>query len=68
MQTPQGATANTISLLLGHPDPTTLLTPEFAEAIQRVASTPQALTALQYGSERGNPDLLDFLLTRISTE
>jgi 2-aminoadipate transaminase len=65
---PQGATTHAISLLLGHPDPTTLLTPEFTEAMQNVASSPQALTALQYGSEQGNRALLDYLIGKISAE
>lgn len=65
---PQGDVANTISLLLGHPDPTTLLTPEFAQAIERVASSGLAFQALQYGIEQGNPNLLGFLLNRIRAE
>ena len=32
----QGTAPNTISLLLGHPDPATLLLPELREAMQRV--------------------------------
>ncbi|TMC64602.1 MAG: hypothetical protein E6J21_03385, partial [Chloroflexota bacterium] len=55
---PQGMTQNTISLLLGHPDPATLLTPEMRNAMQRVISSPQAYTALQYGPEQGTQSLI----------
>jgi hypothetical protein len=41
---PQDMAENTISLLLGHPDPATLLTPEFRQAMQNVISSPQAYT------------------------
>ena len=65
---PQGMTQNTISLLLGHPDPATLLTPEMRNAMQRVISSPQAYTALQYGPEQGTRGLIDFLVEKINRE
>ncbi len=60
---PQGVTSGTISLLLGHPDPTALLTPEFAASVSRVLEA--AALALQYGAEQGNPALIRFLAERI---
>ena len=65
---PQGITENTISLLFGHPDPATLLTPELRNAMQRVISSPQAYTALQYGPEQGTHSLIDFLVEKINRE
>ncbi|TME60117.1 MAG: PLP-dependent aminotransferase family protein [Chloroflexi bacterium] len=65
---PQGMTQNTISLLLGHPDPATLLTPEMRNAMQRVISSPQAYTALQYGPEQGTQSLINFLVEKINRE
>ena len=45
---PQGTTASTISLLLGHPDPSTLTTPEMQDAVQSMlaAQPSRALTHL----------------------
>ncbi len=65
---PQGMTARTISLWLGHPDPSTLNTPAFQEAVQRVMASPRAYHALEYGSEQGNPALIDYLVNRINRE
>ncbi len=65
---PQGATAGTVSLLLGHPDPTTLFTPEFRAAVERTLALPQALTALQYGNEQGNLALIEFLVDKINRD
>ena len=65
---PQGMAENTISLLLGHPDPATLLTPELLHAMQRVISSPQAYTALQYGPEQGTQSLIKFLVEKINRE
>jgi len=65
---PQGVTADTISLLLGHPDPTALATPQFQAAAQRVMNSPQAYQALAYGDEPGNPALIEYLAARISRE
>ena len=61
-------TENTISLLFGHPDPTTLLTPEFRQAMQDVISSPQAYVGLQYGPEQGNQSLINFLVEKINRE
>lgn len=65
---PQGMAENTIPLLLGHPDPATLLTPELLHAMQRVISSPQVYTALQYGPEQGTQSLIKFLIEKINRE
>jgi 2-aminoadipate transaminase len=65
---PQGSVPNTISLLFGHPDPTTLLTPELLDAMQRIISSPQAYIGLQYGPEQGTQSLINFLVEKIHRE
>src|SRR6266699_3016433 len=65
---PQGMLQNTISLLFGHPDPETLLTPELRNAMQHVISSPQSYTALQYGPEQGTQSLINFLVEKINRE
>ncbi len=65
---PQGTTRNTISLMLGHPDPATLLTPELLNAMQHVIRSPRAAIALQYGAEQGAQSLLTFLKDKIKRE
>ncbi|MBV9230104.1 MAG: PLP-dependent aminotransferase family protein, partial [Chloroflexi bacterium] len=65
---PQGVTSNTISLLLGHPDPATLLPSELHDAMQHVIDSPQAYTALQYGPEHGAQSLVDVLVEKINRE
>ncbi|MEP7287691.1 MAG: PLP-dependent aminotransferase family protein [Chloroflexota bacterium] len=65
---PQGMTRNTISLLLGHPDPATVFTPELHEAMQSVLNQPQAYKALQYGPEQGTPGLISYLVDKVNRE
>jgi 2-aminoadipate transaminase len=65
---PQGTAQNTISLMLGHPDPATLLTPELRNAMQHAISSPQFYTALQYGAEQGAQNLINFLVEKINRE
>jgi 2-aminoadipate transaminase len=65
---PQGAMPNTIPLRLGHPDPTTLLTPELRQSMQHVISAPQAAAILQYGAEQGAQSLLDVLVEKLNRE
>jgi len=65
---PQGTAQNAISLMLGHPDPSTLLTPELRNAMQHLIISPQAYTALQYGPERGTQSLIDVLVEKIHRE
>jgi 2-aminoadipate transaminase len=63
---PQGMAANTVSLLLGHPDPTTLLTPELQDAIHSVLTRPQAYKFFQYGPEQGTQGLINFLVDKLN--
>jgi len=63
---PQGVKVNTISLMLGHPDPTTLLTPEFQAAVGRAMASPRV--ALSYGAEPGNVALIEYLTGKINRE
>jgi 2-aminoadipate transaminase len=65
---PQGVTENTISLLLGHPDPSTLLTAELRTSMQRVINDPQAYATLQYGAEQGTRGLINVLVEKIRRE
>jgi len=65
---PQGMAPNTISLLFGHPDPAILLTSELRAAMQHMLSSPQAISALQYGPEPGTRSLIDFLVDKINRE
>jgi 2-aminoadipate transaminase len=65
---PQGTTPGIIPLLLGHPDPETLLTPELREAMQRVISSPQAYVSLQYGPEQGARELVEILVEKLKRE
>lgn len=65
---PQGTTPGIIPLLLGHPDPETLLTPELREAMQHVIDSAQAIAALQYGPEQGARDLVTVLVEKINRE
>jgi DNA-binding transcriptional MocR family regulator len=65
---PQGVAPNTIALRLGHPDPTTLLSPELRQAMYQLISSPQAASALQYGAEQGAQSLLEILVEKINRE
>jgi DNA-binding transcriptional MocR family regulator len=65
---PQGVIPNTIALRLGHPDPTTLLTPELRQTLFQVISSPKAAVALQYGAEQGAPGLLNVLVEKVNRE
>src|SRR6266702_7695538 len=64
----KGMAANTISLLLGHPDPATLLPSELRNAMQQVLSSPQSSTALQYAPEQGTHSLINVLVEKINRE
>lgn len=64
----QGMTTNTISLLLGHPDSSTLLSAELHTAMQRVMDSSQAYAMLQYGTEQGARNLIDVLVDKINRE
>src|SRR5262245_27665785 len=65
---PQGTAAHTFSLLLGHPDPSTLATPQFQEVVGRDMNSPHVYKAFQYGDEQGNPALIDYLVQKINRE
>jgi 2-aminoadipate transaminase len=65
---PQGTAPGVISLLLGHPDPETLLPAELREAMQRVLASPYAYTGLQYGAEQGVQSLIEVLVEKINRE
>ncbi len=65
---PQGSVQDNISLLLGLPDTSTLLTPEFQRVMQRVFSDPSLSTSLQYGPEQVDPEMIQFLAGKINRE
>lgn len=65
---PQGMEQDKISLLLGHPDPETLMTPALRDAMIRLISSPQASRGLQYGPEQGTLQLITFLVEKINRE
>jgi len=65
---PQGVTTETISLRLGHPDPATLGTPQFQEAVARVMASSRVQQTLAYGNEQGDVDLIDYVVSRINRE
>lgn len=65
---PQGMLQNTIPLMLGHPDPVTLLTPELRNAMLHVINSPHAYTTLQYGAGQGPQSLINFLVEKINRE
>lgn len=65
---PQGTRPGIIPLLLGHPDPETLLTPALREAMLRIMNSSQAPAALQYGPEQGARDLVAVLVEKINRE
>src|SRR6266480_2610528 len=60
--------ANTISLNFGHPDPKTLLTEELHKAMLQVINSPDAYTALQYGTEQGTRSLIEYLVEKLQRE
>jgi 2-aminoadipate transaminase len=64
----QDTAPNMISLRLGLPDPTTLDTPEFREAVHRVMTSTKVSEALQYGDEPGNAALIHYLVQKINRE
>jgi DNA-binding transcriptional MocR family regulator len=65
---PQGTAPDVISLLLGHPDPQTLLPPQLREAMQVFIKGPEAFVALQYGPEQGTGRLIEFLVEKVRRE
>jgi 2-aminoadipate transaminase len=61
---PQGVSAGTISLALGHPDRAALPVEALAAAAQSALSGPHRYTALEYGPEPGTPRLVEALIRR----
>jgi 2-aminoadipate transaminase len=65
---PQGVLPGTISLIFGHPDPTTLPVDGLRAATEAVLRGPRARLALQYGSVQGTPALIDYLVGKLNRE
>jgi 2-aminoadipate transaminase len=65
---PQGVLPDTISLVFGHPDLTTLPVDGLRAATEAVLCSPQAHLALQYGPEQGTPALIDYLVEKLNRE
>jgi 2-aminoadipate transaminase len=63
---PQGTSAHTISLLLGHPDPSTLASLEFGAELRGAANRADLFKMLQYGPEQGTPGLIQFLTEKLN--
>jgi 2-aminoadipate transaminase len=65
---PQGVLPGSISLVFGHPDPTTLPVDGLRAATEAVLRSPRAPLALQYGPEQGTPALIDYLVKKLNRE
>ena len=65
---PQGVLPGTISLVFGHPDPTTLPVDGLRAAAEAVLSSPRARLALQYGPVQGALALMDYLVEKLNRE
>jgi DNA-binding transcriptional MocR family regulator len=63
-----GRGRNPIALMLGHPDPTTLATPEFRSAVTAAMNAPDFYQGLQYGPDAGASSLIDYLIAKIGRE
>jgi 2-aminoadipate transaminase len=57
-----------IALMLGHPDPATLATPEFRTAMAVAMNAPDFYQGLQYGPDAGASSLIDYLIAKTSRE
>lgn len=64
----QGTAQNLISLMIGHPDPATLSTPELEAAVESVMHSSRLRSALQYGPEQGTPGLRQYLVDKFNRE
>jgi DNA-binding transcriptional MocR family regulator len=65
---PQGVLPNTISLIFGHPDASTLPIDDLRVAADAVLRGSQARLALAYGPEQGTPALADYLVEKLNRE
>jgi 2-aminoadipate transaminase len=57
-----------IALMLGHPDPATLATPEFRSAVAAATDAPDFYEGLQYGLDAGTRNLRELLQEKSSRE
>jgi len=64
----QGMAEEQISLLFGHPDPATLLTPQMRETMESAARSTQLMGALQYGPEHGTRALVGYLVQKLNRD
>jgi len=67
-ESPQGVLSDTVSLVFGHPDATTLPVDGLGIATEAVLGRPRAYVALQYGSVQGSSALIDYLVDRFNRE
>jgi 2-aminoadipate transaminase len=65
---PENSGPQPIALMLGHPDPTTLATPEFRSAVAMASNAADFYRGLQYAPDAGTGSLIDFLIEKISRE
>jgi 2-aminoadipate transaminase len=65
---PQGVSAGTISLALGHPDRDALPVEALAAATQSTLTGPHRHAALEYGPEPGTPRLIEALIQRFGND
>jgi DNA-binding transcriptional MocR family regulator len=57
-----------IALMLGHPDPTTLATPEFRSAVAMAMDAPDFSQGLRYAPDEGMGSLIELLIEKIVRE
>src|SRR5215472_2289200 len=57
-----------IALMLGHPDSTTLATPEFRSAVAAAMNASDFYQGLQYAPDAGASSLIDYLIAKIGRE
>jgi len=65
---PQGVLPNTISLVFGHPDASTLPADDLRAAAEAVLRSHPARAGLAYGAEQGTPALIDYLVHKLNRE
>ena len=65
---PQGILPDTISLVFGHPDASTLPVDDLRAAADVVLRGPRARLALAYGAEQGAPALIEYLVDKLNRE
>jgi 2-aminoadipate transaminase len=65
---PENSGGQPIALMLGHPDPTTLATPEFRSAVAMASNAADFYRGLQYAPDAGTSSLIDFLIAKLGRE